>query len=136
MVIDAWAEAAHRSHQGVEEQGAIDIFRTVFDGKESPDRAASTIASIYEPLLQRGFKIAPVTKLWNLVCDAVKSLGGHQEIDRRLVDLLNSISRLPDVIGKDGNPITGGEMENYKVYWKDLPGLAIIFREYAMGGPR
>jgi len=136
MAIDAWADAARRSHQDVEQQRAIDTLKTVFEGRQPSDRAASTIASIYEPLLQRGFKISPVTQLWDLLCDAVKALGGNIEIDKRLVDLLNSISKLPDVTDKHGNPITGGEMGDYKVYWRELPGLAMVFREYAMGKPR
>lgn len=133
MVIDAWADEARRSYQGVEEQGAIETLRHVFEGKEDSDKAASRIASIYDPLLQRGFKISPVAQLWTLICEAVKALGSDKEIDMRLVDLLNAISKLPDVLDKDGKPITGGEMAYSKVYWRDLPSLTMIFREYAMG---
>ena len=49
-----------------------------------------------------------------------------------MIDLLNSISQLPDVTDEDGNAITP-EWKSAGVYWRDLPELAMMFREYGIG---
>ena len=135
MSIDAWADAARRSQyrQDAEHQRAINTLKTAFEGKETPVKASSTIASIYNPLLQRGFQFSPVSELWGMICEAAKILGGIRDIDERLISLLNSISSLPDVTDKNGDAVTAGPYGDYAVYWKDLPSLAIMFREYAIG---
>ena len=96
-------------------------------------RAASTIASIYKPMLERGFQISPVNELWGMICEAATMLGGNQEIDEHLISLLNAISSLPDVIDENGDAVKAGPYGDYGVYWKDLPSLAVMFREYAIG---
>ena len=135
MSIDAWANAARQSQYRsfeAENQRAIDTLKAVFEGKEDPNRAASTIASIYNPLIQRA-QIFAVTELWVIICEATQALGSDREIDTRLISLLNSVAALPDVVDKNGDPINAGRDWNYRVYWKDLPILAIIFREYGIG---
>ena len=135
MSIDAWADKARRSQyrQSTEPQRAITTLKTVFEGKETPMRAASTIASIYEPMLKRGFQLSPVNELWGMICEAATMLGGNREIDERLISLLHSISSLPDVLDESGDAVKAGPYGDYGVYWKDLPSLAIMFREYAIG---
>ena len=135
MSIDAWADKARRSQyrQDAEHQRAITTLKTVFEGKETSVSAASTIASIYEPMLKRGFQLSPVNELWGMICEAATMLGSNQEIDERLISLLNSISSLPDAIDEKGNVVKAGPYGDYRVYWKDLPSLAIMFREYAIG---
>lgn len=135
MSINTWADAARKDQwrQSVEQQRAIDNLKVVFEGKEDPIRAASAIASIYDPLLKRRFEFSPVNQLWAMICEAAQMLGGDREIDEGLISLLNAISKLPDVTAKDGKPINGGPYGNYKVYWRELPSLAIMFREYAIG---
>lgn len=135
MSINTWADTARRNQwrQSPEQQRAIDTLKVVFEGQEDPTRAASAIASIYDPLLKRGFEFSPVNQLWTMICEATQMLGGDREIDERLISLLNAISKLPDVTDKDGHSINGGPYGNYKVYWRELPSLAILFREYAIG---
>ena len=134
MSIEAWVGAARRRRyrQDAEQQRAIETLKTVFEGREDPDSAASTICSIYNPLLKRDSKLSPIIELWGIICEAVKILGGNREIDERLIGLLNSISKLPDVTDKNNNAISPGNGTS-GVYWKDLPGLAIMLREYAFG---
>ena len=134
MSIEAWADTICQSplRQDIERQRAIDTLKAVFEGREGPDSTASTISLIYEPQLKRGFRISPVTEFWGMICCAAKILGGNREIDKRLIDLLNSISKLPDVTDKNGNAINPGS-GNPGVYWRSLPGFAIMFREYAIG---
>ena len=134
MSIEAWADTVCQSplRQDAGQQRAIDTLKAVFEDRRDPDSAASTIASIYDQRLKRGFKLSPVTELWGMICEAVRLLGGNREIDKRLIGLLNSISKLPDVTDDKGNAINpGGGITG--VYWKDQPGLAIMFREYAIG---
>ena len=138
MSIKIWADAARESQwrQSAEHQRAIDTLKVVFEGKEDPIRAASAIASIYNPLLKRGFEFSPVNEFWTMICEAAQILGGDREIDERLISLLNAISNLSDVTDKDGTPINGGSYSNYKVYWRELPSLAVLFREFAIGMDR
>ena len=135
MSIDSWADRARQSQyrQDAEHQRAIDTLKTVFEGKEGPVRAASTIASIYKPMLKRGFQISPANELWGMICEAATMLGGNQELDEHLISLLNAISSLPDVIDENGDAVKAGPYGDYGVYWKDLPSLVIMFREYAIG---
>lgn len=137
MSIDAWADEIRRSQYSYPEDAdqakrLIDTLTTIFEGKEDPDRAASTIASIFDPLLKRGFRIPPVAGLWAIICRAVKILGGDREIDQRLIALLNSISKLPDVTDKYGNPVGTGPFKVHGVYWRHLPCLADMFRDDAI----
>lgn len=60
-----------------------------------------------------------------------QTLVGSKELSEHLLDLLDSISELPDVTDKDGNAITP-QWENVGVYWRDMPEFAIMFREYTI----
>lgn len=135
MSTEKWAESAHQDQyrQVPEQQQAITVLKSVFDGNVKPQNGAGQIASIYEPLLKQGFTNNPVTQLWTMICEAVQILGGDHTIDGYLISFLDALSNLPDVRDANGNPITGGELANYGVYWKDLPSLAIMLREYAFG---
>lgn len=46
--------------------------------------------------------------------------------------MLNYISKLPDVLDGEGKAITPA-WKNAGVYWRNLPELAMMFREYAIG---
>lgn len=134
MSIETWANAARQGqyHQSAEHQRAIDTIQAVLEGNLESDSAAGTIASTYEPLLKKGFKTSPVATLWGLICDVARNLGGNREITERQIALLNSISKLPDVLDGEGKAITPS-WKSAGVYWRDLPELAMMFREYAIG---
>ena len=129
--LEAWTDTARRDEyrQAPEHQGAIDAIKTLLQGTINSDRAATMIASLYNPLLKRGFKLSPVPTLWEIICDAIRALGGNMDISERLVRLLNSISQLPDVKGEHESAITPVRGR----YWRDLPDLGIMFRENAIG---
>ena len=131
MSLEAWADTARQGEyrQAPEHQGAIDVIKTLFEGTIDSDRAATMIASMYNPLLERGFKFSPVPTLWEIICNAIRALGGNEVISERLVHLLNSISKLPDVTGEHSNATTHVQRR----YWRDLPDLGIMFRENAIG---
>ena len=114
MTINAWADAARGSphHQDVEHQRAVDTPELVFEDKIDSNKAASTIASIYNPMLEHGFKFSPVAVLWAIVCEAVRKLGANREIDERPINLINSLSALPDVTDTNDNPISPGNGQN------------------------
>lgn len=131
MSLEAWADTARRGEyrQAPEHQGAVDAIKALLEGTIDSDRAATMIASMYNPLLKRGFKLSPVPTLWEIICDSIRALAGNKDIAERLVRLLNSISKLPDVMDEHGNaiaPVRGR-------YWRDLPHLGIMFRENAIG---
>lgn len=134
MLVEAWANAARRDkyRQNSEHQRAIDTFQGLLEGNITPNTAAGTLSSLYEPSIRRSSNPSPVVTLWGILCDAVRALGGNKELSERLVDLLDSISQLPDVTDEHGNAITP-EWKSAGVYWRDLPELAMMFREYAIG---
>ena len=136
MSIEAWATVARHGEyrQAVEHQRAIDTLLHLLEGKTTPETAAGTIASIYEPPLKRGPNPSPVATLWAILCEAARTLGGNKELNERLIDMLNSISKLPDVTDEHGKAISPDG--SVGVYWRDLPELAIMFREYAIGKSR
>lgn len=133
--IQAWADAARQveDRQDDEHQRAIDTFQGLLQGDISSSTAAEKISSIYNPLLkQEGTKPTSVIKLWHIFSHAVRVLGGETQHAERLTDLLNSIAELPDVADAQGNAITP-EWKGARVYWRDLPQFAMIFREFAIG---
>lgn len=127
MSVEAWAETARRNEyrQDPEHQHAIGIIKDLLEDKTDSDGAAVTIASVYNPLLKRSSNTMLLSTLWEIVCDAGRTLGGTTDIAERLVTLLNSISMLPDVMNEHGNTSV--------VRWRDLPELAITFRECGSG---
>ena len=129
MSVEAWAETARRDEyrQDPEHQQAIGIVKDLLEDKTDSDGAAVTIASVYNPLLKRGSSPMLFPTLWEIVCHAGRTLGGETDIAERLVTLLNSFSMLPDVVSEHGNTSV--------VRWRDLPELAITFREYGIGKP-
>ena len=89
------------------------------------------IVSTYEPLLKSDFKTSPLATLWGMICDVARSLGGNREITERQIALPNSISKLPDVLDGESKAIT--PWKSAGVYWRDLPELAMMFREHTIG---
>ncbi|MCJ1462815.1 hypothetical protein MMC07_001418 [Pseudocyphellaria aurata] len=134
MSVEAWANAARRDkyRQDFEHQRAIDAFQGLLDGNVTPDAAAGTIASLYEALIKHRSNTTSVPTLWGILCDAIRALGGNKELSERLVNLLNSISQLPDVTDEHGNVLTP-DWKSAGVYWRDLPELAMMFREHGIG---
>lgn len=130
MSIEKWAKVALQSpdRQSREQQLAIHTLESVFHGATGAAIAATTIASIFDPLLEHGFTVSPVFGLWASVCEAIRMLGGNYDIDGRLIELLNAIAKLPDLEDESGKAL-GPESGFSGVYWKDLPRLAITFRD-------
>lgn len=133
MSIEAWADTARSREyrQEAEHQSAIDTIVHLLLGHIDAKSAADTIASNYEPRLKQGLSPSPVATLWDIICHAARVLGNQKEIAACLVNLLNSISALEDVTDEHGSHIhppgsTAG------VYWRDLPELAMVFRESAI----
>lgn len=133
MLVESWANAARRDkwNQTSEHQRTIDTFQGLLKGNISPNTAAGAISSLYEPLIKNKPVPPPVAMLWGIFFDAVRALGGSKELSERLIDLLDSISHLPDVTDEHGNAITPYWSD--AVHWMDLPEFAIMFREYGIG---
>ena len=117
---------------GAESQSAVNILQRLFLGEEDPDSAAKTIAALYNPLLQQGSQ--SIFELWEIICDAVGVLGCHPVVDERLVNFINALSELPDVTDQSGTPVKpGGSWFGFGVFWRDLPVLAVAYREASDG---
>lgn len=71
--------------------------------------------------------LSPVDTLWGILYSALRAFGGSKELSERVIDLLDSISQLPDVTDQHGNAIIH-PWSSAAVYWRDSPGLAIMFR--------
>lgn len=131
--IKAWADIAHQpKYLGESEHRTVDTFQSVLEGKTSPSAAASTISSLYEPLIKRDPMSWPVGVVWAILCDAARAVGGNIDLTERLVDLLNSIAELPDVTDEHGNAVVP-KWKSDGGYWGKLPTFAITFREYGLG---
>ena len=118
-----WADQTARAwyYQKATEQSAISELQAVLDGSQSAVEVAQSVAAIYEPHIEDGCLImGKVCQFWCLFCEVAREFGGIREQAERLSDLLESMSRLPDV----KRNIEGS------VYWRDLPDFAIAFREY------
>lgn len=128
----AWAVAARqlREYRRCEHQLAIDTLEELLAGSCDPDSAASRLAAPYATLLEQD--VDEVGELWVMMCDAIKALGINIAVAECLTRLTIAISRLPDVTDNDGKAI---ECKHGfpGVYWRGLPGFAMVFREYAVG---
>jgi hypothetical protein len=119
MSVKAWADQLRSSEnqQNPENQRIIDAFQSLLESQSTPEAAAGSIAAICEPLIKRNPNSLRNGTVWGILCDAVRTLGGSNEVDERLVDLLSSMTELPDVTDEHGNAIKhewGGK------YWTDL----------------
>lgn len=134
MSVESWANAVRQVkwRQKFEHQCAIDTIQELLNGDISPNTAAGAISSLYEPLIKKNFNPSPVATLWGVFCDAARNLGGSKELPERLLDLLDSISQLPDVTDMHGNAITP-PMEKCGSILERPAGVCDLFREYAIG---
>lgn len=134
VLIRTWAGEARKApyRQDRRHQLAVRDLEALFERQKSAQTAATEIAALYSSLLKAGFKTSPVFQLWGMICEATRILGGDLEADHELIKLLNILSGFPDVKDKSGRAIEPGSGFS-GVYWRDLPGLTIMFREYAMG---
>ncbi|MCJ1268949.1 hypothetical protein MMC22_008837, partial [Lobaria immixta] len=114
MSVEAWADAAHRSPYGrrFEHERAIDTFLSVLQGNTPPNAAASTISSLYEPVIKARSGNVSVGTLWAIFCGTSFR---RQQGARRA-------SSRPAQLG-----LTAAGL-----YWRGLPELTMIFREDAM----
>ena len=134
MSVQTWVDSARKNqyNQKPHHQQTIEILSSLFTKNTDVDTAASQINSVYKPLLQEPHRNSPVNELWGLICEAVRQLGRDLNIDGLLVDLLNALTKLPDITDKNGHPVAGGNGVD-GVFWRDLPNLAVMFREYGIG---
>ncbi|KAE8381114.1 hypothetical protein BDV26DRAFT_289817 [Aspergillus bertholletiae] len=129
--IRAWA-IAERSSSGREtptDQYIIDVIQSLLDANVTPEAAARSVTAIYEPLVKRNPNDPLLGGVWYILCSAVRTLGGNNEVNELLVKLLCSIAQVPGVRDEHGNIIRhewGGR------YWMDLPMWALAFREYGI----
>lgn len=132
MSVKAWAhqKRSSKDQQHPENQRIIDAFQGLLEGHLTPEAAARSIAAISEPLIKLDPSNPRIGAVWDILCDAVRALGGSKEVNERLVDLLSSMRELPEVTDEHGTAI---KHEWNGRYWTDLPIWALTFREYGIG---
>jgi hypothetical protein len=102
----------------------IDASQSLLEGNSTPEAATRSIAAICESLIKLDPSNLHNGAVFDILCDAVRALGGSTEVKERLIDLLNSMRELPEVTDEHGNVLKhewGGR------YWTDLPTLALTF---------
>lgn len=131
--VELWVETVRHSSVWLkpETPKTVEILRSVFVGELNTDIAAQAVASLCNPLLQQGLS-GPVFQLWQLMCEAIRMLGYSSEVNERHINLINAISRLPDVTGQDGKPVKA-QYGWSGVFWRDMPCFAVEIRETAFG---
>ena len=126
--VSSWAEAVRKRWMDAESQSAVDTLQKLFLGEEDSDNAARTIATLYNPSVQQ--RSHSVFGLWEIICDVVEVLGCHLVVDERLVNFITALSELPDVTDQSGTPVKpAGSWFGFGVFWRDLPVLAVAYRE-------
>jgi hypothetical protein len=107
----------------------IDAFQSLLEGNSTPEAATRSITAICAPLIKLDPSNLHSGAVFDILCDAVRALGGSKEVNERSVDLLSSMRALPEVTDEHGNVLKhewGGR------YWTDLPMWALTFREYGL----
>ncbi|KAL8716638.1 MAG: hypothetical protein Q9225_006049 [Loekoesia sp. 1 TL-2023] len=130
---EQWVERAlqRSSWQRSEEQTAIRIICALLKTQITPQEAAARIASTYEASVKRGDP--GLWFLWTAYFDAINHLGFSLDNLTRLAQTARCISRLPDILDDNGNPIM--DKTRSQVYWRHVPLFAYYFSEAAIDHP-
>ncbi|KAL8849054.1 MAG: hypothetical protein Q9221_005953 [Calogaya cf. arnoldii] len=130
MSVEQWANTAllHPSWQRTEEQAAISTIADLLQARTTPHVAATDIASTYEARVRSGD--AGLWYLWTALCDAIHHLGYKIDHLSLLAKMVRSISKVPDVLDHNGDPIK--QKTRAQVYWRDMPSFAYCFSETAI----
>ncbi|KAI1336084.1 hypothetical protein F5Y15DRAFT_427376 [Xylariaceae sp. FL0016] len=138
-----WAfdtSVAHHSDQDHDAQQVIPVIQRVLSNTQFPHSAARQVSAIYAARVQgdgdsgnsrnrKTFSRPPQSlpvALWEIICSAVEHFAGADEGARhRLVTFLHRLSEL-SVLDDNGLEIAAASGH---VYWRDLPGFELAFRE-------
>ena len=111
---------------------AADALTLLLNGEADADNTAERITKIYEADLKRnnGSTYADghnkVYEFWmNHMCNAILKFG-NSVVHQRLIELLEEISRQPEVRTPDG---CEKMYEGCEVYWRDVPGWEYSFAD-------
>ncbi|KAL8693810.1 MAG: hypothetical protein Q9224_003684 [Gallowayella concinna] len=130
---EQWANRALlcSSWQRSEEQVAIRTINNLLRRQITPQIAAATIATSYEARVKSDRD--DVWFLWTALCDAIHHLGDTIENLVLLAKMVRCISKLPNVLDENGDPII--RKTKAQMYWRDVPRFAYCFSETAIEYP-
>lgn len=106
---------------------AADALGALLSGEATPEDTAKIITMIYEVSLKKKKESAYTNEhektfyFWDHhLCNAISRFGSDELQERRLLQLLDEISKQPNVTASNGC------VKEYsaRVYWHDLPGLS------------
>lgn len=123
-----WADKARVSseRQSTGSQRSIDELERLWKCNTTPEEAAQSVADILEPIIFESPNDLRVAAFWGILCEAVRAEGSDLEFSRRILSLLQSLQKIKVTAG--GHLIKS----NGARFWEDLPGFALIFREYGI----
>lgn len=142
LTVQDWAKTMHTETQDSDHGQAIDALASMLKDEASPADTAKTITAAYERFL-KGKPTATTTEadggpnkvvhFWVFnMCDAIRNLGNPSSTER-LVELLCSISKQPDVHSSDESVVKHKESSGQEsVYWRDLPGWISNFMDQCL----
>ncbi|KAI0484424.1 hypothetical protein GGR56DRAFT_613769 [Xylariaceae sp. FL0804] len=121
---------ASDAYQRPEHQRLIGIYARLLEGTSAPDAAARDAAAVLDPWVQSHPADIRILAVWGVLCRAAREFGSDPEASRRLVDFLVALSGIRVEHHEHGFEVVlaGGNRR----FWADLPGFALMFREYGI----
>lgn len=125
-----WASTKRQGTDDPDHTRAIEGLSMLLNHRQTPAATASIITAAYEDHVKESPKTSCEDKVfafWALyMCDTIRAFGSAQEI---LIDLLEEMSRQPDVKTADGSLAM---KLNGAIYWRDLPGWPFALCDQAL----
>ncbi|KAL8871285.1 MAG: hypothetical protein Q9174_002852 [Haloplaca sp. 1 TL-2023] len=128
--VEQWRNTAllHPQWKRPEEQTAINIICDLLLARTTPQLAATSITSAYEARVRSSDP--GLWYLWTAFCDAIHHVGHKIDHLSLLAKMVRSISKVPDVLDENGDPIK--QNTRAQIFWRDLPSFAYCFSESAL----
>lgn len=132
--VQDWLDEQRRQEGDPKHIQAVEALALLLENKASPPETARSITTTYEPTVRAMVARASgsdsyhnkLYSFWALYfCGTVQTFG-NIDTHERLIDLLVEISRQPDLLDEDGEPVTG---YRDSVYWSDVPDWNRAFVE-------
>lgn len=130
---DSFVEGVHEITNDPDHHEAADALAALLSGVASAEDTAKSITMMYEVSLKKSNESTWEDErnkpfyFWGLhMWRAIRAFGDDEVQARRLLDLLEEMSRQPDVINSDGSVKLHAELQ---IYWRDLPGWSFHLME-------
>ena len=113
--------------QEPEPQAVTKIIHDVAVHQISPSEAAKSISSDYKSAFKPK---CTLWSLWTIIIDAIRNLGGDEDVSKQFAQTLLHLSNLPDVLDENGQAL---KVNSGRKIWSDLPDFSFYFFEQGLG---